>query len=108
MRNILIATTILLVLVSCSSNGQYEAPNAENREPMTGKKVFATYCVACHGADGKMGFSGAKDLSVTQLSHKDRIKVITYGKGVMNPFKDVLSIEEIQKVAVYIDSLAVK
>lgn len=107
MKNILIAT-MLLVLISCSSNGKYEAPKAENREPMTGKKVFETYCVACHGADGKMGFSGAKDLSVTQLSHEDRIKVITYGKGVMNPFKDVLSPDEIQKVAFYIDSLAIK
>lgn len=96
-----------VLLFSCHSNGKYTTPAKENTAPLTGKKVFETYCVACHGADGKMGFSGAKDLSVTQFGIEDRIKIITHGKGVMNPFKDVLSAEEIRKVAIYIDSIHV-
>lgn len=97
-----------LFFFSCNKSSNQKPVKEEARITWSGKKVYETYCVACHGADGKMGFSGAKDLSITQLSYKDRETIITYGKGVMNPFKNVITTEEIQRVAIYLDTLNIK
>ena len=74
----------------------------------SGKKVYDTYCVACHGVDGKMAFSGATDLSKSVLDLETRVLQITNGKGVMNAFKGIITEEEIQNVAVYIEQLRVE
>ena len=112
MKQILIpVVTILVLLVSCSSGSNNDTPStAESKVevPMTGKKVYDTYCVACHGADGKMAFSGASDLSQSTLDLDTRILQITHGKGVMNAFKGILSEEEIENVAIYIEDLRVE
>lgn len=70
-----------------------------------GMAVFRKYCIACHGADGKLGLNGAKDLSASTLSKAERIQVITNGRKLMTPFNEVLSPEEIQAVAEYTLSL---
>jgi len=82
---------------SATSGGSHYAPD--------GMAVFRQYCVACHGADGKLGLSGAKDLSVSALTKEERIQVITNGRKLMTPFKEVLSAEEILAVAEYTLSL---
>ncbi len=70
-----------------------------------GQLVFKQYCVVCHGADGKLAVSGATDLSASTLSMTDRIEQITNGKGLMTPYKDILSKEQIEAVADYITVL---
>lgn len=72
---------------------QAEAPN--------GDKIFKTYCITCHGLDGKLALNGAKDLSVTALTLEERIEQITKGKGLMTPYESILSKEQIQAVAEY-------
>ena len=66
-----------------------------------GMAIFRQYCVTCHGADGKLGLNGAKDLSVSTLTLEERINVVTNGRKVMTPFNEVLSPEEIKAVAEY-------
>jgi len=61
--------------------------------------------VACHGADGKLGVSDATDLSTSTVSMEERIDQITNGKGMMTPYKDVLSETQIKDVAAYLDEL---
>lgn len=70
-----------------------------------GAAIFRQYCVTCHGADGKLGLNGAKDLTVSILTIEERINVITYGKKVMTPFNEVLTPEEIKAVAEYTQKL---
>ncbi len=70
-----------------------------------GRLVYKQYCVICHGADGKLGVSDAKDLSVSTIDMEERINQITNGKGLMTPYKDILSEEQIQSVAEYLDEL---
>lgn len=70
-----------------------------------GKKVFETYCILCHGADGKLGLNGSKDLSISTLTIEEKITQITNGKNTMTPFKDVLTEAEIKNVAEYTFSL---
>ncbi len=70
-----------------------------------GKLVYKQYCFACHGADGKMGVGGAKDLSVSKIPKEEIINQVTNGKGMMTPYKDILSKEQIDAVADYIQEL---
>lgn len=113
MKKLLFISSFLLLslLIACSSgsnNTSTPAGNSEANLPMSGKKVYDTYCVACHGADGKMAFSGATDLSQSTLDLETRILQITNGKGVMNAFKGIISSDEIKSVAIYIEELRVK
>lgn len=85
-----------------ASNGDDAKPAASNRK---GKLIYKQYCQLCHGADGKLGLSGAKDLSISEIDMEERINQITNGKGMMTPYKDILSKEQIQSVAEYLDEL---
>lgn len=66
-----------------------------------GKKIFKKYCVACHGADGKMQMNGAKDLRLSVLNYPDRVNLVKLGKGAMTGFEGILSEEEIALAAKY-------
>ena len=70
-----------------------------------GKYLYESSCISCHGADGKLGLSGAKDLSVSTLVKEERIKIISKGKGGMLPFQERLSEQEIESVAHYVGTL---
>ncbi len=62
-------------------------------------------CVNCHGADGKLGGQGAKDLSVTQLSADAQKEIVRNGKATMQGYKDVLTEEQIDQVIQYVATL---
>ncbi len=66
-----------------------------------GEKIFRTYCIVCHGVDGKLGLNGAKDLSVSELGLDEKIEQVTKGKGLMTPFEGILSAEQIRQVSEY-------
>lgn len=67
-----------------------------------GKKKYKTLCSACHGTDGKMGVSGAKDLTKISSTLEENVAQIYHGKGLMIPFKDVFTEAEIVAVAKYV------
>lgn len=67
--------------------------------------IFRRNCVVCHGADGKLGLNGAKDLSLSPRPLAERIEIITHGKNLMTPFGAILSKTEIEAVATYSLSL---
>ena len=71
---------------------------------VNGKEIFEEKCTLCHGSNGKLGLSGAKDLSVTALDHQNIITIITEGKNTMASYKAVLTPEQIEAVANYIES----
>lgn len=81
-------------------------PTAQGYEAVEhGKEVYSKYCVSCHGADGALGVSGAKNLQLTQLSTAESIDIITNGKNAMAPYKKVLSEADIKAVAAYTATL---
>lgn len=69
-----------------------------------GKLIYSNTCVNCHGSDGKLGMSGAKDLSVTRLSTEDEKTIIKNGKNAMPGYKD-LSEDQVNEVMQYIATL---
>ncbi len=73
-----------------------------------GQAIYKKYCIVCHGADGKLGLNGSKDISVSLLTEAQRIEQITNGKNTMTPFKGILSPEEIKAVAAYSMTLTKK
>lgn len=72
-----------------------------------GRVIFTELCSTCHGADGKLRKFQAADLSITTLSVEERAFSITNGVPltVMPPFKNRLSPEEIEAVALFIEEL---
>lgn len=108
MNNTILKSTVLIGLfaaaaIACGG----EAPNdkkpakAQKVAKIDGKKIYKNYCVTCHGLYGDMGASGAKNLTESTLSLEERVEIITNGKGVMTPFKDLLNEEKIKAVAEY-------
>ena len=115
-------TVVLLflssVFVACSDAGKTEENTGDEEtatEPVDpkmaaemGKTVYTQHCQLCHGADGKMGASGAKDLSVSALSEQDAKNVVTYGRGGMVSYKEILTKDQIKNVVAYIQTLRKK
>jgi len=90
-------------LVSCFSSG--EPGQNPGQEPINAEKIYGYKCALCHGNDGKAGIAGATDLSASRIALQDRIDVITGGRGSMMPFRDLLTQEEIEALAIYIEQL---
>ena len=78
--------------------------NISDTKTLTGVEIYTNYCVSCHGENGKKSLGGAKDLSISELSEEERIKIITNGKNNMRGYKS-LGQEKIKKVASYVKSL---
>ncbi|MBK8517467.1 MAG: cytochrome c [Saprospiraceae bacterium] len=99
----LIFSLLVLAALSCGSKENKSAPvTVEKAKPAKdGAKIFKQSCELCHGPDGKLGANGSKDLSASELDLDARIAMVTKGKGLMTPFENILSLEEIKAVAEY-------
>jgi len=105
---------LFILLLSCGGNSN-EDKEAENTKPeqaekkevakLDGEPVYKLYCTVCHGDDGKLGINDAGDLTESTMTMEERIERIEEGKGMMTPYKDVLSERQIQAVAEYLDKL---
>jgi uncharacterized membrane protein SirB2 len=66
-------------------------------------QIFSQNCAMCHGADGRLGLNGAKDLSLSTLNTSEKESVIANGKGLMPKYKGQLNEQQIKDLAQYID-----
>lgn len=73
-----------------------------------GEAIFKKYCITCHGADGKLGLNGAKDMTLSVLTEAERIQLVKKGKNTMTPFEGILSEEQIKAVVAYSMTLKAK
>lgn len=95
----LLFTAYCLLIYSCGN------PSQKTVVTNPGQTIFENNCTACHGSDGKLCVLGAKDLSLSVLSHEQAMEIITNGKNTMTPFGSMLSKGEIDSVAAYIQIL---
>lgn len=99
----------VLALMACGGNdraastGAAASSNVEISVPEA-KRIYTMKCALCHGSDGKLMIGGAPDLTQSEMTHEERVAIITYGKGQMPPQKDVLTSAEIRAVAKYTES----
>ena len=95
MKYVLIAFVGACWFLSCKSGPDLSA----------GKQTYLTYCQQCHGDDGKLGLNDSKDLTKSVVTLEDAIEQVTNGKGLMTPYKDILTKEEISNVVHYVISI---
>jgi mono/diheme cytochrome c family protein len=108
MKRISLLFFIAFLLTACGQQTETTTSDnsSEEKDPLiSGKNVYEENCAICHGGDGKLGSGGAKDLSVSNISQKESIQIIRDGKGGMTPFRSLLTSEEIDNVALYIEQL---
>ena len=108
---LIFVTTGFLLLISCGSDGSKDQASEAPKKDVAaapvvdniaaGEKVYRTYCIVCHGIYGKLELNGAKDLSISVIPIEERIAQVTDGKGLMTPFKGIISEEQIKQVAEY-------
>lgn len=77
----------------------------EKTATQSGKTIFSTNCVRCHGADGTKGKWGAKNLKQSKLTDPALVNIISKGKGFMPSWKNTLTQDEIEAVAEYVKTL---
>lgn len=94
---------LLFALVACAASG---GPDASEHSPATpGEALYKSNCVMCHGRDGGLRMSGAKDLRQSTLSKAEMVAIVTQGKGGMAGFGRTLSKEQIEQVVEHVRAL---
>ena len=87
----LILIAILSFLTGCSDDSF-----TDSKKVSLGLEVYSNMCSNCHGSLEQSSFIMDKPTKIRIIS------AVTYGAGVMSPFQDALSTEEIEAVAYYI------
>jgi uncharacterized membrane protein SirB2 len=92
-NKILAALSLLLITGSYGLAEVYTKRKAipkDSTHPIAsndGKALYENNCVLCHGGDGKLGMSGAQDISKSQLDHAAMVDIILKGRGNMPPIR---------------------
>ncbi|MFZ1675782.1 MAG: cytochrome c [Saprospiraceae bacterium] len=98
MYKFIISFILLTFVIACASK---ESSSSGAPSVAEGEQVYKKYCILCHGADGKLGINGAKDLTVCKLTLDEREAQVKKGKNAMTPFEGILSETQIKSVASY-------
>jgi len=70
-----------------------------------GEALYVANCANCHGPQGKLNLSGAKDLSQSTLDDPEIKHLIRNGKNAMPPYDHVYDDDEIQALTAYVKTL---
>jgi mono/diheme cytochrome c family protein len=117
MKNLRSALSLGVAVLSLTAMSAWADEKAGNAE--AGKTVFTTYCVVCHGPEGKGDGPGAAGLNPKPANFRDpvrakgmteekQINVVTNGgpaeklSPLMAPFGQSLSAQQIRDVVAYI------
>jgi cytochrome c5/uncharacterized membrane protein SirB2 len=104
-NKILAALSLLLITGSYGLAEVYHKKKAITDTVVAGndgKALYEANCNVCHGADGKLGMAGAKDLSASALDLAAMKEIILHGKGAMPA--STLNDEQAQAVAEYVNA----
>ena len=75
-------------------------------DPRTGVEVYTTFCVSCHGEDGRGHVEGAADFvgdrRRMRKTDEELLESIREGKGEMPRWSGILTEEEMVNVLQYI------
>jgi len=77
------------------------AVSFQGGDPAAGTQVFAQFCAACHGDEGKGGHGAGPD--ITKVATLELVaNTVISGKNNMPPFAAALSFAQIRDVATYV------
>lgn len=87
--------TLTFFLFGCQSNDWTNKKTEQlDKTSQTGEQLYTTHCISCHGVDGKLGASGASDLSKSRLSAKQVRTILSIGRNGMPAMKLLLDTDE--------------
>jgi len=103
-RSVRMQAALGAIFVAATSMSLAQAP---------GQATYKAKCQMCHGATGQADTGMGKatktlpltDPTVSKLSEAEMVELTKSGKGKMQPFKGVLSDEEIKNAVTYYRSL---
>ncbi len=78
--------------------------SAKDIAAVDAQQKYKLVCSACHGFTGNLNVNGAKDLTKSTLPLAESVAQVYHGKGLMTPFKGLLSDAEIVAVSKYIEA----
>ncbi len=96
----LVAFLLVSILFACSSEPDKKNAIPQETPAQKSANLFILYCASCHGEDGKLGSSGAKDLSKSTLSIAEINEILANGKNAMPPMNELLRTKENQELVV--------
>ncbi|MFL5729277.1 MAG: SirB2 family protein [Cytophagaceae bacterium] len=103
-NKVLAVLSVLIFLFTYRVGETHSLTGAREKISATDAELIYTQnCANCHGADGKLGLSGAKDLSQSTLNTSEKESVIANGKGIMPKFKGQLNDQQIKDLTNYIE-----
>ena len=97
----------LFFLFSCGPQTE-ELKETSEEKPITKEdatSLFLVRCASCHGEDGKLGVSGAKDLSISTLTDAEISSTIYNGKNGMPSFGGSFTQEQLKALVPVVKSL---
>jgi mono/diheme cytochrome c family protein len=94
LKNILLLGIVGLFFYACNESEQKPENISKQTPSEQGASLYTMHCAQCHGEDGKLGASGAKDLSQSRLSDAQITTIIKNGKGAMPSMKALLETKE--------------
>ena len=80
-----------------------KAATQEQLDETNPAKIYKMHCALCHGFNGKMMVNGAKDLTKATLPLEESVAQVYFGKGLMQPYKGVLTDPEIVAISKYVE-----
>lgn len=89
-----VALGLICLSASCTSKGDAYVKSNTDDSPPDGELLYLNNCAACHGVDGKLGVSGARDLASIEIDTAAIYKILVEGKNLMPPFGYILTTEE--------------
>ena len=93
------------LLFSCGPSAEESSPE----RPLSGKVFYENKCAVCHGADGKLGASGSKDLTQSTLTTDEIRTIIQKGKNGMPAFEQIVgSKETLEETVIFVEELREK
>jgi cytochrome c553 len=98
--NKVLALLSFLMLTAAFGLAEMSAKRNEAKAGANSEELYVNNCGTCHGKDGKLGLSGASDLTATQLSADSITSVILNGRNMMP--KTNLSPEQARDIATYV------
>lgn len=97
-QKLIYASLFILMAIACAENAK---STGKADDMAVGVEVYKKYCLLCHGADGKLGLNGAKDITTSTMTLEERVALISAGKNTMTPFEGILTPDQMRAVATY-------
>ncbi len=94
LKNSIILSCLVWLTVSCQESAQQQDHFTKQTPAEQGASLYSMHCGQCHGEDGQLGASGAKNLSTSQLLDAQIVQIIKNGKGAMPAMKALLETDE--------------